>query len=438
MVGNSITANATVTGTTPIDLLPPFLVAPAVDPVDVLAYPNGITMRIEYLAALDGDRARLVEVNPPAGSPQFPLVAFNSNKRVNTVLTLAYLVARQGKTLELRWNLNRNGGQAGKSTPTPVRVLKIADGDPRLPTPNIAGNTNTVLDVEALNDGARILAVKWPVFEPAQPIWVTCKGFDNNGNPISTDVRSGEPNDSLDGLNFQAPVAWLRGLKDGTELKVEFSVSLDGSLDKASAIKFPMRIYTAKTLPALQIESSPMILDGIKLLQSLGWSVKEVENNTMTRQASGGSGAYNFSSDLPAVADVDQKTGKVYGLSNGETVIRVSDERGNTASYPVTVSNVYRVATNNNNLLASEAEAWRQSVGGEILVHAKWINSNFSNWYQVIPTAPGDNRRWYARSGNYINFLQANSPTSGGNLGVVFDSAMHNKERHTAITVIPT
>ncbi|MBK5534687.1 hypothetical protein JFT91_19180 [Pseudomonas sp. TH08] len=248
LVGNSVTANATVTGATPIDLLPPSLVAPAVDPVDVLAYPNGITMRIEYLAALDGDRARLAEVDPPTGSPQFPLVAFNSNKRVNTVLTPAYLAARQGKSFELRWNLNRNGGQAGKSTPTPLRVLKIADGDSRLPTPNIAGNTTNVLDVEALNDGARILAVKWPVFEPAQPIWVTCKGFDNNGNPISTEVKSGEPNDSLDGLNVQAPVAWLKALKDSSALTVECAVSLDGSRDRTRAVLLPLRTYTINSV----------------------------------------------------------------------------------------------------------------------------------------------------------------------------------------------
>ena len=129
LVGNSQPANATVTGTAPIDLLPPFLVAPAVDPIDVLAYPNGVTVRIEYLDALEGDRARLVEVNPPAGSPQFPLVEFNSNKRVNTVLSQSFLAARQGQVIELRWNLNRDGEQAGKSPATKLSVLKIADGE---------------------------------------------------------------------------------------------------------------------------------------------------------------------------------------------------------------------------------------------------------------------------------------------------------------------
>jgi len=241
LVGSSSTANATVTGSTPIDLLPPSLVAPAINPIDVLAYPNGVTVRIEYLGALKADRARLVEVNPPAGSPQFPLVEFNSDKQVDTVLSPAFLAARHGKIMELRWNLNRNGGQAGKSPATQMSVLKIADGDPRLPTPNIDGNTSSELKVQELTTDARILAVKWPLFEPGQPIWVNCAGFDSNGDAVSKDVRSGEPNDSMDGLSVAAPVEWLKELKDGTELKITCAVNLDGSAIKANAVTFPPR-----------------------------------------------------------------------------------------------------------------------------------------------------------------------------------------------------
>lgn len=244
IIATSKTAKAEVVGESLIELLPPFLVAPAVDPIDVLAYPNGVKVRIEYLGALKADRARLVEVNPPADSPRFPLVAFNSNKRVNTVLSPAFLAARHGKVIKLRWNLNRDGGQAGKSDAIKVTLLKIADGDPRLPTPNIAGNTGTALQVYQLAATARILALKWPLFEPGQPTWVTCKGFDNNGNPTSTDVRSGEPNDSADGLSVAAPIEWLRTLKNGSKVTVECAIGFDGSSDRLQAVAFPLRIYT--------------------------------------------------------------------------------------------------------------------------------------------------------------------------------------------------
>ncbi|MDX9674209.1 MULTISPECIES: hypothetical protein [unclassified Pseudomonas] len=127
VVATSIPANAQVVGADTIDLPPPSLVSPAVSPIDIPAYLEGVTMRIEYLGALSGDRARLVEVNPPAGAPQFPLVAFNVNKRVNTLLTPEFLTARQGKDIEFRWNLNRDGGQAGRSPILKLSILPIAE-----------------------------------------------------------------------------------------------------------------------------------------------------------------------------------------------------------------------------------------------------------------------------------------------------------------------
>ena len=233
-------------GTALTELPPPFLVAPAIDPIDVLAYPNGVTVRIEFLEALSGDKANLEEVNPPPGWPPFPLVEFNSNKRVNTVLSPAFLAARHGKVIELRWSLNRNGSQAGQSGAIKVSVLKMVDEDPRFPTPNIDSNTSNELDVQELTANARILAAKWPLFEPGQPIWVTVAGFNKNGDPVSEEVRSGEPNDSVDGLSVAAPIEWLKELKEGTELKIACAVNLDGSAIKANAVTFPLRSYGIK------------------------------------------------------------------------------------------------------------------------------------------------------------------------------------------------
>ena len=233
-------------GTALGELPPPFLVAPATDPIDVLAYPDGVTVRIEYPDALSGDQACLEEGNPPAGWPPFPLVEFNSNKRVNTLLSPAFLAARHGTVIELRGNLYRNGGHAGQSDAIKVRLLKIIDEDPRLPTPNIDGNTSKELAVQDLTTDARILAERWPLFEPGQPIWATCTGFDKNGDPITNDVRSGEPNDSPDGLSLAAPIEWLKELKDGTELTIIVKVNLDGIARELTATACPPRIYSLK------------------------------------------------------------------------------------------------------------------------------------------------------------------------------------------------
>lgn len=241
LVGTSSVANATVTGAAPIKLLPPALVD-VEEPIDVLAYPNGVTVRISFPEALTGDRARLVEVNPPAGSPQFPLEDF-VDQQVNIVLSAAFLAARHGKVMELRWNLNRNGEQAGKSTSIKVSVQKIADEDPRFPTPNIAGNTGSGLDVQKLAADARILAEKWPLFEFGQSIRVRCSGIDENGNPVHIDVRSGEANDSANGLSVEAPVEWLNKLDDGTELSITVRIKLDKETNETAPTLFPTRKY---------------------------------------------------------------------------------------------------------------------------------------------------------------------------------------------------
>lgn len=260
-----------------LELLPPSLVAPAEDPIDVLAYPEGITVRIEFPEALSGDRARLAEVDPPAGSPQFPLVEFDINKQVNTVLRPAFLAARNGKVSELRWNLNRNNDQIGKSPILPLNVLKIADGDPRFPTPNIAGNTDRELDIQSLTEDARILAEKWPLFEPRQSIWVKCAGFDINGYPVSIDVTSGEPNDSSAGLSVAAPVDLLKNLKNQSELTTTLKVSLDGTGNSNTSVSFPLRTYIIKALPLVPLFEN---FDGQpKRLISVG---KSIDIPTMT------------------------------------------------------------------------------------------------------------------------------------------------------------
>ncbi|MHC8298560.1 carbohydrate binding domain-containing protein [Pseudomonas sp. ZS1P83] len=253
VIATSKTTIAEVSGAGSVDLLPPFLVKPAVSPIDALAYPNGVTVRVEYLGALEGDKARLVEVNAPAGSPQFPLVAFNSNKRTNTVLTQAFLAARQGKEIELRWNLNRNGGQAGKSPAAPFSVLKVADEDPRFPTAVIAGRTGQELDVTELVATDALTITQWPGQEAGQNVWLRYEGVDNNGVAVFYEDLKGEPNNTVPGLIRPAPLDWLNTIKNGSELKILFKVVFDGSADEDMMVSFPIRHYTVKTRVKLSI-----------------------------------------------------------------------------------------------------------------------------------------------------------------------------------------
>jgi hypothetical protein len=254
LVGSSNTATATVTDAPPIKLLPPFLVD-AVEPIDVLAYPNGVKIRIEYRDARNADRARQVEVNPPAGSPQFPLVEFNSEKQVDTVLSAAFMAARHGKNIGFRWNLNRNNAQAGKSPVATFSVLKIADGDSRLPTPCIAGETSNSLDVTKLLSRDLLQSVKWLHQTHGQTVWGVYEGISDKGEAITCTEPNGEPIKLIGDFEWPIPVKWLKTLQHGSDLRVKLMINSNGTSDRSEAVSTPTRVYRVQRL-ILQLTES--------------------------------------------------------------------------------------------------------------------------------------------------------------------------------------
>jgi hypothetical protein len=278
IIATSKYAKADVIGDPIIELLPPFLVAPAVEPIDVLAYPDGVTVRIEYLEALTGDRARLVEVNPPAGSPQFPLVEFNSNKRVNIVLSPAFLAARHGKVIELRWNLNRNGGQAGKSDSIKMSVLKIADGDARLPSPVMPqADDDKILDLNILDGDAQVTVATWPQIATGQKVWMSCYGTKQDGNTLIIPLYTAwaiVESEASDGLNKSIPYEQLKLLTNASELRIELAVTLNKNTEESTATKFPPALYyiSAKAVsedfenwPLATISNPGQFIEGVSM-----------------------------------------------------------------------------------------------------------------------------------------------------------------------------
>lgn len=228
-------------GTALGELPPPFLVAPATDPIDVLAYPDGVTVRIEYPEALSGDQACLVEVDPPAGTPPFPLVEFN-NKRVDTVLSPAFLAARHGKVIELRWDLNRNDEQAGESDATEVTLLKIADEDPRLPSPKIPqAPDDTVLDLNSFEGNAEVTVRPWTGISTDNIVQLKLSGKDSNDDdytiPILTNHKITDTEKNF-GIKEILTREQLSSLKHDTEFRIFLEV-LPNSTNNLTPVIFP-------------------------------------------------------------------------------------------------------------------------------------------------------------------------------------------------------
>ncbi|QAX85554.1 hypothetical protein C2E19_17615 [Pseudomonas sp. DTU12.3] len=364
VIATSKTTTAQVTGGDTIDLLPPSLVSPALSPIDIPAYPDGVTVRIEYLGAQADDRARLVEVNPPAGSPQFPLVGFNANKRVNTLLTPAFLTARQGKDIELRWNLNRDGGQAGKSPPLNLSILPITEA------PTIASVKGSPSGVEIPDGGTTIDTT----------VILTGTATAN----LEVEIFDGTTSKGRSPVN--ASGTWTHRLENLIDGLHSLTAKALYGLEPVST---PHTITVAKA-PELIIDPTPMVLDGIKLIQDYGWPTKEVVGNVKTRVPSGGVGPYTYSSSNPSIASVDSG-GKVSGLKQGSATITVRGAGGSTGSYSVIVTNVYRMRRNWTLMEANACRAWISSSGGEPAMQdkgARAILANFLNLDQAGPFIP--------------------------------------------------
>ncbi|RON23087.1 hypothetical protein BK660_07475 [Pseudomonas brassicacearum] len=349
-IATSTPAIAQVIGTGVITLKPATLVAPAQNPIDPWLYSTGVTVRVEFLVALAGDKAQLIEINPLHGTTPFPAVAFNANKRTNTVLNQAFLAARHGRQLEFRWALIRGGKEIARSGPLVLKVNRIVEGDSRLPTPIIVGQTGSELDVNKLVAGDTLSIAPWLSQVAGQYVWLQLSGFNNSGASIFFDVLDGVLHNETQGLTRplgQALVDWFKTLKHGTAVTMTFRVNYSGVRDVLTAVTFPVRTYTVKAapdIPELIVDTSLLSLKGenFTFRYSFYYTGNDAPGTAADRSAKGGVGTITYESLKPLIASVDAK-GVVRSEGNGRTTIVVRDTAGQQKSFDVETANVTHV-----------------------------------------------------------------------------------------------
>ncbi|WP_426204840.1 Ig-like domain-containing protein [Pseudomonas sp. TWP3-1] len=251
-----------------IVLDPPTLVgAPA--PIDPLA--GARTMRVEFAAKITGDQARLVHVKAPVGSAPFALEVLNQNNRANWSLDNTFLVANNGKTVRLRWNLRRKIQKVASSRGVDLEIMPIAPADARLPMVKISG-VEGVVDVQKLTAANRLVADAWIGQREGQARHLQLIGTANNGKETIFDVFKGEPTGEEKGLDAPVPIPWFRTLKDNSTVHLALHVNVDGSTSRETALKFPPNSYLVDTLD----EKQPVIT---KVLDAQG---REIPQNSET------------------------------------------------------------------------------------------------------------------------------------------------------------
>ncbi|MFL1548467.1 hypothetical protein ACI77I_05085 [Pseudomonas sp. D47] len=250
--------------------------------------------------------------------------------------------------------------RAGNQTPVPNEYFK-EEGFVRMsfelftPTGVLLGRSGSST-VRVL--GTPVLTYPAPAFDNMSgPQTITLQNY-LNGGAVAVTYRSMSPADVIR-LIWSIPngnvvnIAPQTGTTGGTVLFPISAQIINQSAGQLSKLSYQVTVGGKTTtsdvqevtiVGQLKIAQEPMTLSGLSI--KVPWWAKstglESIGNSGSRVATGGLGTLTYTSRKPSVASVNAQ-GLVIGNGWGSTTIDVRDQYGTMVSYPVNVSNVYRL-----------------------------------------------------------------------------------------------
>jgi len=246
-----------------------------------------------------------------------------------------------------------------------LTVKTISDMDPVLTRAQVVeAGAVPFIDLRIIQtDLTCVVKPPLPLAEIGQRVWIVVRS--EGVEPLL--LRSGTPLTAEEvsrGISVKAARSWFYALRDLSTCEVTCKIALGSTDTEDSALVLPVSRYTVKVTEALAINTSQMLLSGVKVVggTTYGLREREVVNNVQVRVPTGGRPPYTYRSASPGVATVDAK-GKVSGLSNQSTTIIVTDADQQQVSYPVRVMNVYRLVLSEAFMTGVEASNWLRQSG---------------------------------------------------------------------------
>ncbi len=332
VIASSKTATAQVIGSDTITLNPP---VPAANPVDPLAYPQGMTIQVAFAASLPGDQARLVLVDLMPDPPTFSDLPLDANHQATFNLQARFLGAWHGTAVQFVWALIRGGNEIARSGPLVLSVKRIADGDPRFPTPAIDGAVGGQLDVNKMQASDQLrIAAWWSQTGGTDTCWLHYEGVDINGRTTFDDLV-GQPHDGGLPLIRPAPIGWLKTLTNDSPVTVTFKIQM---AEGAALVTFPICTYT--------IKAETLILPAITMVRDAADRVISPGAETVARSVK-----LSGTAEVGAVVEIydgEQLKGRVTatgghwelpiaGLLVGDHIYSAKDTRGTSEKWTIRV-----------------------------------------------------------------------------------------------------
>lgn len=304
---------------------------------------QGIQVRIPEAAQIDSDDEVTVQwvCSTAAGSIEGQAHSFSFD------VPEAVLQAGVGQSIEVSYRVRNH--EDGRVQLSATRQLRIIPDEPLvLRAPVVLDSDSQYLDPVSSPSGIRFQAAYQGMVAQDEVVLTV------NGKQSYSSAP--QRVDALKPLVFILPDWVVRG-NTGSLIQVSYSMRRRTQ----AALNSPA--LSLQVRDDLAIAINPLELNGLSV-KVQGWPVTGVPSvgNTATRVANGGVPPYTYTSSKPGVASVTA-TGLVTGNGNGTAVITVTDQRGSQVSYPVLVSNVYRLIHNWGPLDHNQAVAWMLSLG---------------------------------------------------------------------------
>ncbi|CAI8866618.1 FlgD_ig domain-containing protein [Pseudomonas marginalis] len=319
---------------------------------------NGATLKVSFLPMYTTDSIKVtMEGTAGAGSPVIAAKNGLTSGVVTFDIPKTAIAANIGNThtmFTLKYELTRGNVVRPSSvltvTVTPIPASELAGTVIQI---NEANPATKVLDLSTGTGNRRLRVGTWPFITTNSPVWIEFKGFKSGGAAHNLKHwNGGGAYVNTTWFNqgwWESPIsyaAYLKELGDNTQLTLHFKAALVPGVTEANAIVFPQVTYTVKSAPPpLVFDTSPATLAG-KVYVIRGYShalPSWPAGTTMQRQATGGQPDYYYSSSNPAAAFVNPTTGVVQVSGRGVTTITVRDQKQQTASYTLTVTNAIAV-----------------------------------------------------------------------------------------------
>ncbi|WP_327437908.1 hypothetical protein [Pseudomonas donghuensis] len=134
-----------------------------------------------------------------------------------------------------------------------------------LTTPSIDEARGNVVDLADFTGDATVTLDPWRSISTVQRVWLRCRGTDSNNQPWLVTLANGvlvQPSELQTGIIRRVSRSDLLRLANATSLRVEATVTLDGSSNESSGTVFPTRTYSFMTSPVRLAVSSGGLTTG--------------------------------------------------------------------------------------------------------------------------------------------------------------------------------